>query len=97
MSAAHIPGHLNPVADEESRARNVDAEWQLRSDLFSEICTQFGTPEVDLFASRINAQLPKYVSWQPDPTAIHIESEVFFLVNRQTSFDFLVKEVFIRG
>ena len=31
-------------------------------------------PEVDLFASRLNAQLPVFVSYHPDPEAIHINT-----------------------
>ena len=29
-------------------------------------------PEVDLFASRLNVQLPVFVSYHPDPEAMHI-------------------------
>ena len=31
-------------------------------------------PDVDLFASRINAQLETYVTWRPDPNAVHIDA-----------------------
>ena len=29
---------------------------------------------MDLFASRLTAQLPQYVSWRPDPAAFHIDA-----------------------
>ena len=37
---------------------------------FKIICKQFGTPLVDLFASRLCHQLPRYMSWRPDPQSI---------------------------
>lgn len=33
------------------------------------IKSRYGTPEVDLFASRHNNQVPRYVAWQPVPAA----------------------------
>lgn len=41
---------------------------------FHEICSMFGKPNVDLFASRLNNKLPKYVSFLPDPTACAIDA-----------------------
>lgn len=32
--------------------------------------TRFFYPDIDLFASRLNRQLEKYISWFPDPQAI---------------------------
>ncbi len=74
LSAAHVPGKQNVVADRESRTRNLDIEWRLKDKWFKYITEQLGTPEIDLFASRINKQLPKYVSWKPDPFAIAIDA-----------------------
>ena len=34
-------------------------------------------PTVDLFASRLNAKLPKYVAWTPDPDAWKIDAFSF--------------------
>ena len=39
----------------------------LNPKLFKLIIQQFGVPEIDLFASRLNTQLQRYVSWKPDP------------------------------
>ena len=36
---------------------------------FLSITQLWGKPEIDLFASRLNAQLPYYSSWKPDPGA----------------------------
>ena len=61
----------NTQADLASREfGNQDTEWQLSKDIFHKICTHFGTPDIDLFAHRLNAQLPTYCSWQPDPGAL---------------------------
>ena len=37
------------------------------SDIFHRLCEEFGTPHVDLFASRLNRKLNRYFSWRPDP------------------------------
>ena len=42
--------------------------------LFRKICTVFSTPEIDLFASRINAKCARYVSRNPDPGAYHVDA-----------------------
>ncbi len=74
ITAAHIPGSLNTLADRESRTSNMDTEWQLKPDIFRYICKKFGTPQIDLFASRINTQLARYVAWRPDPDAEHVDA-----------------------
>ena len=33
-----------------------------------------GPLEIDLFASRLTHQLPKFVSWRPDPLAVHSDA-----------------------
>ena len=35
---------------------------------------KFGGCDVDLFASRVNAQLKSYVSWRPDPGAMDVNA-----------------------
>ena len=75
LSAAHIPGVENIDADRESRRVNHDAEWQLLPSLFRRLCIHFDfVPSIDLFATRINAQMSRYVSWKPDPTATDIDA-----------------------
>ena len=51
-----------------------NTEWKLHPVLFQKICKVYGTPEIDLFASRLNKQLEKYCSWKPDPGAYAIDS-----------------------
>ena len=73
LSSAHCPGVLNVQADEASRNFNDNTEWTLRPQLFQNICDTFGTPSIDLFASRLNNQVPQYCAWQPDPGATVID------------------------
>ena len=75
LSVEFLPGRLNTIADEQSRlVENLDAEWMIQPSIFNQICNIFGKPDVDLFASRINAQLPRYVSGRPDPHAVAIDA-----------------------
>ena len=43
----------------------------LKLDIFKRICTHFFIPDCDLFASRLNARLDRFVSWHPEPGAMH--------------------------
>ena len=70
LSAAHIPGVLNTEADEQSRKFSDASEWKLNPKLFDKIIKTMGMPDIDLFASRLNKQLDRYVSWHPEPDAI---------------------------
>ena len=74
LSIAHIPGVLNTLADFKSRHFVDNTEWQLSDKIWGKICNAFGTPEVNLFASRINAKISKYMSWGPDPDACVIDA-----------------------
>ena len=67
LSVTHIPGVDNVLADLRSRKFKDHLEWSLNFKIFEEICLWFGTPDVDLFASRNNTKLPRYVSWEPEP------------------------------
>ena len=74
LSAAHVPGIQDCEADEESRTINDDREWSLRSEIFVEILQKFPKITVDLFTSRLNNQVVKYVSHRPDPHAFAIDA-----------------------
>lgn len=71
LSAEFIKGIENVEADKESRIKKLDTEWMLKPLIFKLLCDRFYTPEIDLFASRLNAQIPTYVSWKPDPMAAY--------------------------
>ncbi len=66
-------GKLNVQADEMSRKFNNDLEWALCPIIFDKIKHQFPDMTIDLFASRLNHKLPKYVSRLPDPGAISVD------------------------
>ena len=75
VSAAYIPGKHNPIADSESRKVHRELEWMINSRLLTKSLEYLNfTPEIDLFASRINHQFPRYVSYRPDPGAIAIDA-----------------------
>ena len=69
LVANHLPGHLNTVADAESRILMDHWDWQLHPGIFHKISLKWGPFAVDLFASRLTHQLPVYFSWRPDPQA----------------------------
>ena len=73
LSATHIPGIFNEEADEESRKGDQSFEWMLDPSVFSKICSLLAfDPEIDLFSSRLNYQIDKFVAFRPDPEASHI-------------------------
>lgn len=74
LAVNHVPGAKNVIADELSRKLSMDTEWSLDYHVFPEICSMFGKPSIDLFASRLNDKLLKYVSFLPGPTACAIDS-----------------------
>ena len=74
LSAAHIACTSNVEADILSREFNSKLEWMLSPATFQKIVRVFSQPDIDLFASRLNAQLQIYVSWKPDPKASFIDA-----------------------
>ena len=74
VTAEHIPGTSNEVADTESRHFSHHSEWTLCRGTFQRITHRFYRPAVDLFASRVNNQLPQYVSRYPDPGAMAMDA-----------------------
>ena len=57
-----------------SRQFNDATEWMVSDHAFSIFTYIFGVPDVDLFVSRLNHKLPKYVSWKPDPKSIAVNA-----------------------
>ena len=73
-------------ADSFSRNFSETTEWKLSTYLFQKISRMFGNPKVDLFASRINYQIHKYISWKPDPKALAIDA---FSIKWNTEFYYI--------
>ena len=70
LKARHIPGRLNVIADKLSRLdQTIQTEWSLLPEVFQAICSRWHRPQVDLFATRFNNQLPLFVSPVPDHLA----------------------------
>ena len=75
LTSAHIPGKINVEADLESRKVEFHMEWKLKPSLFEHACRVLNFyPEVDLFASRLNNQLPNFFSYRPDPKCIGVDA-----------------------
>ena len=70
LSGSHLLGLNNQTADRESREVQTSAEWKLKVEAFHRICTYLGPCRTDLFATRLNNQLDRYISWRPDLGAI---------------------------
>lgn len=61
-----LPGVDNVIADQESRRAYDSADWKLHPQLFQEINHRFGPLDIDMFATRVNKQLPRFWSRDPD-------------------------------
>ena len=70
LTAAHLPGHLNVLADERSRIFDDKTEWKLNASVFQNIVREFGKPAIDFFASSLSFQLKPYISWKPVPRLV---------------------------
>jgi hypothetical protein len=71
ITAEHLPGILNTIADKESRVMKDRSDWMLNPQIFRKIQQRLGPLEVDMFASRLrlSTQLERFFSWRPDPEA----------------------------
>ena len=75
LSVYHIPGKLNVKADALSRHKlNSDMEWMITDDVFDKIMLKLGPCDIDLFASKHNYRLEKYVSFGPDVNAYAVNA-----------------------
>ena len=75
LSARHVPGDMNLVADQLSRSQQtLHTEWSLHPQIFRWLSQIDFQPQIDLFATRFNHKLPQYVSPVPDPKALAIDA-----------------------
>ena len=71
ISAVHIPGRGNTIADYMSRSLSDNTEWKFTPKIFRNIVHTFNyVPELALFMSYLNVQVPYYIPWFPDPNAV---------------------------
>ena len=72
ITAFYIPGKENCDVDTESRKKKAELEWMLNQNTSTKIISKFQfQPWVDLFAPRLNAQLPVFLSYHSDTEAMH--------------------------
>ena len=62
------------MADFYSRNFSDSTEWMLKDDIFQRVCTHFFMPDIDLFSSRLNKKLSRFISWFPEPGAFHVDA-----------------------
>ena len=74
ISAEHLPGSKNVLADKASRVFSDNTEWALSMEIFENVAEVFGPFDIDLFASRLNYKVNYYCSWKPDPLAAFIDA-----------------------
>nr|WP_253308900.1 reverse transcriptase domain-containing protein [Rickettsia endosymbiont of Ceutorhynchus assimilis] len=81
--ASYIKSQDNVEADEESRQLEIETEWELNNKAFREVTLQFNSPEIDLFASRVNKKCKRFISWQRDPDSYAVDA---FTINWSTFY-----------
>ena len=73
--ATHIPVMINIEADKESRVQEEITQLMLSKTVFDDIIIQIDFKlDIDLFASSLNKQVPKFDSFRPDRESIVINS-----------------------
>ena len=74
LSALYVPGILNKIADLLSCLKLESTEWMLNPRIFKQIVNVYRMPVLDIFASTLNHQVPKYFSWTLDPQAVGMDA-----------------------
>ena len=64
----------NTDADATSHLFNDRTKWTLPISVFITFAQCFGCPTIDLFASRLNKKLNRYISWAPDPFCTEVDA-----------------------
>ena len=74
LQAVHRPGLDNVLADFLSRNRPDPTEWSLLPSVCQKLFQMWGQPQIDLFASLQNHQLPLWFSRHPCPQALAVDA-----------------------
>ncbi|VEN46531.1 unnamed protein product [Callosobruchus maculatus] len=72
--ASYIKSKDNIEADTESRQLETETEWELSNEAFRRIILYFNSPQIDLFASRVNKKCECFVSWLRDPESYAVDA-----------------------
>ena len=70
----HKLGKVDVRADRLSRWKHDHINTRLEPKVFEIIDRRHGPYSVDLFATRDNRLLNRYVSWRPDPSAVAVDA-----------------------
>ena len=81
VSAAHIAGTQNTEAYSFFRKFNETTEWKLSS----QISSMFGNSTLDLFASRKNYPIDRYITWKPGKNIVQRKTK-FMTVLQLSNF-----------
>jgi hypothetical protein len=74
MKAKHIPGARNVLADQLSRSGQLlSTEWTLHQEVANELFSLWGTPTLDLFATRYTTRCLLFVAPYPDVRAVSVD------------------------
>ena len=74
LGMTYVQGLQNTRADALSRVRRDHSDWMLNPQLFALLAHWWGQPQVDLFATRNNCQVPHYFSRFPDPGSAGVDA-----------------------
>ena len=84
------------AADVLSRNCNLQLEWNITDFVFEKIVSNFSLPNIDLFASRITAQLPNYVTCKQANNAGCIKKLEDFKMSGKLSFYQNISKRYVR-
>ena len=73
LTAEYLPGEENTRADTLSRLQADMSESRLDKTLFEAANRRWGPYTLDAFASMVNCQTPRYVSYRADPTCLYTD------------------------
>ena len=73
LTVEYVEGKKNVIADALSRVEGDSSEWKLDPAVFGLLQWRWGPHTVDFFASRDNAQLPRFATWRADEWATYID------------------------
>ena len=79
LVAVHRPTKANVRPDRLSRWKHDHTDIRLNPKVFNMIDQRYGPHSVDLFATRDNRLLDRFVSWRPDPSVIAVDGFMFSL------------------
>ena len=74
LTAAHIQGKFNIIADQLSRKVTLSTEWSLPAKDFRTILKMNPKLQVDLFATHLNHKLKTFISPCPDQQAVAVDA-----------------------